>query len=62
VNRAAPDDSARQKQLFFDSLCAALTLEEVRELVAAAGLEGATVAQVSERHWSVERARAASRS
>lgn len=59
VNRAAPDDSPRQKKLFFDSLCAALTLDEVRAMVSAAGLEGATVSQVSDRHWSVERPRSA---
>jgi ubiquinone/menaquinone biosynthesis C-methylase UbiE len=44
VERVTPDDSPRQKQLFFDS----------------AGLEGAAVAQVSDRHWSVERPRRAS--
>jgi ubiquinone/menaquinone biosynthesis C-methylase UbiE len=59
VNREAPDDSARQKQLFFDSLCAALTLDEVREMVSAAALEGAEVVQSSDRHWSVERPRRA---
>ncbi len=58
VERVTPTDSPRQKQLFFDSLCAALTLDEVRAMVAAAGLEGAVVSQVSDRHWSVERARA----
>lgn len=58
VDRVSPDDTPRQRRLFFDSLCAALTLDEVRDLVAAAGIEGATVAQVSDRHWSVERARA----
>lgn len=60
VNRVAAGDSARQKQLFFDSLCAALTLEEVREMVATAGLSGARVVQSSDRHWSVERSRRAS--
>jgi ubiquinone/menaquinone biosynthesis C-methylase UbiE len=55
VERVAPNDSARQKQLFFDSLCAALTLEEVEGLVRAAGLSGCTVLQVSDRHWSIER-------
>lgn len=59
VNRVAAHDTARQKQLFFDSLCAALTLDEVRELVAAAGLHSARVVQSSDRHWSVERLRQA---
>ena len=59
VNRVASGDTARQKQLFFDSLCAALTLDEVRQMVAAAGIEGAAVVQSSDRHWSVERPRRA---
>lgn len=58
VDRVSPDDSPRQRQLFFDSLCAALTLDEVRELVAAAGIEGAAVTRCSDRHWSLERPRA----
>lgn len=57
VNRLAAGDSERQRKLFFDSLCAALTFDEVREMVSAAGLSGATVTQSSDRHWSVERAR-----
>lgn len=54
VERVAPNDGPRQKQLFFDSLCAALTLEEVRACAEAAGLAQATVAVVSDRHWNVE--------
>lgn len=57
VNRVAPNDSKRQKQLFFDSLCAALTLDEVSAMVAEAGIEGARVTQSSDRHWSVDRPR-----
>lgn len=57
VDRVAARDTPRQRQLFFDSLCAALSLDEVREMVAASGLAGVTIAQVSDRHWSVERAR-----
>lgn len=56
VERVAPHDSDRQKQLFFDSLCAALTLEEVRTLAQNAGIEGARVEMVSDRHFTVERA------
>jgi ubiquinone/menaquinone biosynthesis C-methylase UbiE len=59
VNRLASGDTARQRQLFFDSLCAALTLDEVRAMVTAAGIDGAHVAQSSDRHWSVERPRRA---
>lgn len=57
VDRLAAGDSERQRKLFFDSLCAALTLDEVREMVRAAGLSCATVTRSSDRHWSVERAR-----
>ncbi len=59
VNRVSPNDSSRQKQLFFDSLCAALTLSEVREIADCAGLHDAAVEQVSDRHWSLERPRRA---
>ncbi len=55
VERVSPSDSPRQKQLFLDSLCAALTLEEVRAMAAEAGLETARVELVSDRHWTVER-------
>lgn len=56
VERVAPHDSDRQKQLFFDSLCAALTLDEVRALASSAGIQGARIEMVSDRHFTVERA------
>lgn len=43
-----------QRQLLFDSLHAALTLEEARELVAAADMTGATVEMTSDRHYTIE--------
>ncbi|HBE32395.1 MAG TPA: SAM-dependent methyltransferase, partial [Cyanobacteria bacterium UBA11368] len=46
---------AHQKQLFADSLHAALTLDEVNQLVAQAGLERVRIYQSSERHWTAER-------
>jgi ubiquinone/menaquinone biosynthesis C-methylase UbiE len=55
VKRIAAGDGMRQQQLFFDSLCAALTLSDVEELVTRAGLTGLRVFQVSDRHWSAER-------
>ena len=55
VRRVAAGDGKHQRQLFFDSLCAALTLPEVEGLVARAGLQGVSVRQCSDRHWSVER-------
>jgi SAM-dependent methyltransferase len=58
VVRVAGGDSPRQKQLFFDSLCAALTVGEVAALAAEAGLTGVDVRRCSDRHWTVERAAA----
>jgi ubiquinone/menaquinone biosynthesis C-methylase UbiE len=55
VGLHAPQASPLQRRLFADSLRAALTVNEVRQLVEECGLAGVTVAQVSDRHWSVER-------
>ena len=55
VKRVAAGDSKRQQQLFFDSLCAALTVVEVRALVREAGLDDLRVEMVSDRHWTAER-------
>jgi ubiquinone/menaquinone biosynthesis C-methylase UbiE len=41
-----------QRQLFDDSLRAALTLDEVRTLVSSLGLDPARVTQTSDRHWT----------
>ncbi len=54
VKRVAAGESRHQQQLFFDSLCAALTLEEVAEAAEKAGLGGLTVKMVSDRHWTLE--------
>jgi ubiquinone/menaquinone biosynthesis C-methylase UbiE len=48
--------SSLQRTLFSDSLRAALTLEEVRGLLEKCGLSDVKVAQVTDRHWSAERA------
>lgn len=55
VKRVAAADHPRQQQLFFDSLCAALTLDEVEAVVKQAGLRGMRIARVSDRHWTAER-------
>lgn len=55
VERVSANDSPKQKQLFFDSLCAALTVVEVRALVREAGLDDLRVEMVSDRHWTAER-------
>ncbi len=46
--------SPSQRRLYEDSLHAALSLEEVREYAAGAGLRGVRVEQVTDRHWSLE--------
>lgn len=54
VKRAAAGESRHQQQLFFDSLCAALTPEEVTDVVSRAGLAVLTIRMVSDRHWTAE--------
>ena len=54
VDEHAADASEKQRQLLFDSLCAALTLDEARATVAAAGMVGATVEMSSDRHYTIE--------
>lgn len=56
VESISSEYDAHQKQLFHDSLRAALTLDEVNQLISQAGLENVTVYQSSELHWTVERA------
>jgi ubiquinone/menaquinone biosynthesis C-methylase UbiE len=45
-----------QTKLFSDSLHAALTLEEVRAMLDECGLTDVRVSQITDRHWSAERA------
>lgn len=52
VDLYAGDATDRQQKLFADSLHAALTLEEVRAMVAELGFEPATVQATSDRHWT----------
>ena len=55
VKRVAAGEHMRQQQLFFDSLCAALALDEVEEMVRRSGLPRMRVERVSDRHWTAER-------
>jgi ubiquinone/menaquinone biosynthesis C-methylase UbiE len=48
----AGDANQHQQQMLADSLHAALTLEEIRGLVAALGFDPATVRQTTDRHWT----------
>jgi ubiquinone/menaquinone biosynthesis C-methylase UbiE len=48
--------SPLQRTLFADSLHAALTLDEVRQMLDQCGLADVRVTQITDRHWSAERA------
>ncbi|HXG10591.1 MAG TPA: class I SAM-dependent methyltransferase [Gemmataceae bacterium] len=48
----AGDANDHQKQMFADSLRAALTVEEVRDLVRQLGFDPSTVRATSDRHWT----------
>jgi ubiquinone/menaquinone biosynthesis C-methylase UbiE len=52
VDTYAAGANEHQRQMFADSLRAALTLDEVRGLVAALGCDPADVRQKTDRHWT----------
>jgi ubiquinone/menaquinone biosynthesis C-methylase UbiE len=52
VQSHAGDENDHQRQMFDDSLRAALSLDEIRELVSRLGLDPATVDASSDRHWT----------
>jgi SAM-dependent methyltransferase len=52
VSLYAGNANLHQRQLFADSLRAALTLAEVQSLVVQLGFESDTVSQTSDRHWT----------
>lgn len=49
----AGQENAHSQQLFRDSLRAALTLPEVRNLAAAHGIPATSISQTSDRHWTL---------
>ncbi|BAZ05273.1 class I SAM-dependent methyltransferase [Calothrix sp. NIES-3974] len=55
VNSIGQEYDPHQVKLFRDSLHAALTLNEVREIVESVGLTGVKIVQSSDRHWSISR-------
>ena len=57
VGQYAGEANRHQQQMFGDSLRAALTLEEVRGLVAGLGFDPGGVRQTSDRHWTWTAAR-----
>ena len=52
VDQYAAGANDHQRQMFADSLRAALALDEARALVAALGFDGVTVRQTTDRHWT----------
>ena len=56
VDRVVGECNDHQRQLFQDSLYAAFTLDEVKDMVQQASLKGVKVYQSSDRHWTAERA------
>jgi ubiquinone/menaquinone biosynthesis C-methylase UbiE len=52
VNQYAAGANDHQRRMFADSLRAALTLDEMRQLVAAVGQDPAAVRQTSDLHWT----------
>ena len=53
VANYAGRENAHSQQLFRDSLHAALSLSEVRELAAACGIAASAAQQTSDRHWTL---------
>ena len=52
VNTYADDATPHQRKMFAESLHAALTLSEARELVASVGFNPVSVSQTTDRHWT----------
>jgi ubiquinone/menaquinone biosynthesis C-methylase UbiE len=52
VDRHAAGANAHQRQMFADSLHAALTLKDVQDIVARLGFDAAGVRQTTDRHWT----------
>ena len=55
VEKYTSDCNEHQKMLFRDSLHAAFTLDEIKELMQQALLENMHIYQSSDRHWTAER-------
>lgn len=52
VQTYTANETPYNQQLFRQSLCAALTLEEIRQMVAELGFDPETVQMTSDRHWT----------
>ncbi|MDA1013436.1 MAG: class I SAM-dependent methyltransferase [Planctomycetota bacterium] len=53
VDTYAGDENDHQRQMFRDSLHAALTVEEVRQLLLDCDQQEASVSQTTDRHWTI---------
>ena len=53
VQTYAGDENAHQRQMFRDSLGAALTVVEVRDLISELGISPDDVRQTTDRHWTL---------
>jgi len=54
VDLHAADGDSGQRRLFYDSLCAALTLAEAGECARLAGMSAARIEMTSDRHYTIE--------
>jgi hypothetical protein len=52
VQTYAGEANTHQQKMFDDSLRAALTLEEIRDMVQKLGFDPASVKQTTDRHWT----------
>ena len=55
VDTYAKDETQYQRKLFRDSLFAALTVDEVETIIKKTEVTNTKIAQISDRHWSIER-------
>ena len=55
VDTYAKDETQYQRKLFRDSLFAALTVDEVETIIRKTEVTNTKIAQISDRHWSIER-------
>jgi len=53
VSQYAGDATGHQRQMFRDSLCAALTLAEIRHTIGELGLPPNSVSRTTDRHWTI---------
>ncbi len=53
VRQYAGDENERQRRMFRDSLHAALTIDEVRSILAEIGISPDSASQTTDRHWTL---------